>query len=102
MALCPKCKTHTADRSHRNGIMERLLHMVGYSPYRCHSCNLRFQHFRFSAPPEIPASERGTAREIRKTRRELQYARIKQQIYLYTVAGLIFLVFLYFITKERG
>ena len=102
MALCPKCKHNTADRSHRKGVMERLAHLVGYSPYRCHECNLRFLSFRFSAAPEIPASERGTAREIRKTRRELQYARIKQQVYLYTVAGLIFLAFLYFITKERG
>lgn len=102
MALCPKCKTHTAVRSHRIGILDRLTHMAGFSPYRCRECSLRFLHFRFSASPEMPAAERSTVREIRKTRRQLQFASIKQQIYIYTVAGLIFLAFLYFLAKERG
>lgn len=102
MALCPKCKTHSAERSHRKSVLDRLAYMAGFSPYRCLQCRRRFLHFRFSAPPEIPAAERGTAREIRKTRRQLQFARIKQQIYLYAIAGLIFLGFLYFLAKERG
>jgi hypothetical protein len=102
MALCPKCKTESADRSHRRSLFDRLAHAAGFSPYRCKECNLRFLRFRFSPPPEIPAAERGTVREIRSTRRQLQFARIKQQIYLYTLAGLIFLTFLYFIARERG
>jgi len=102
MALCPKCKTETAKRVHREGILDRLAHMAGFSPYQCGECELRFKVFRFSPEPEIPKADRGTAREIKKTRRQLQLARIKQEIYLYTFAGLVFLAFLYFLSKERG
>lgn len=102
MALCPKCKTDSAKRVHREGVLDRLAHLSGFSPYQCGPCNLRFKIFRYSPPPEIPAADRGTAREIKKTRRQLKLARIKQEIYLYSVAGLIFVAFLYFIAKERG
>ena len=86
----------------RQGFLDHLCHMAGFSPYQCNTCQVRFKKLRYSPPTEIPASDRGTAREIKKTRRQLRLARIKQEIYLYTLAGLIFLAFLYFIAKERG
>jgi hypothetical protein len=101
MQLCMKCKAKTAIRVHRNGAFDRIAHFLGFSPYECPDCNRRFRRFRFAPLPPIPLKDRGVAKEIRKTRRQLQFSRLKKEISIYSLAGLVLAMFLYMISKER-
>jgi hypothetical protein len=41
-SFCPRCGTPTVHRSHRKGLTEHLLALVGARVRRCHACNTRF------------------------------------------------------------
>jgi hypothetical protein len=43
-----------------------------------------------------------TVREIRATRNALAWRRKRRELLLYGTGALLYLVFLYFITRERG
>jgi transposase-like protein len=98
--LCPKCKTDHAHRSHRRGLFELLASLIAIYPYKCRDCNFRFRRFRYAAPEKMPHND--TVREIRATRNALAWKRKRREILLYGTGALLFLVFLYFITRERS
>jgi hypothetical protein len=98
--LCPECKTDHAHRSHRAGWREHLAHMVGYRPYRCHQCNHRFLNFRYSLPEPVVAPARGAEKEIAATRTSLRRKRKRLEFFLYGSAMTVFVVILYFLTRE--
>jgi DNA-directed RNA polymerase subunit RPC12/RpoP len=98
--LCPKCKVDHAHRSHRTGLVERLAGLIGYYPYRCRECGHRFLQFRYASPPESPTRRHAEAeREIRAIRVRIRWQRKKRALLLYGFGALIFLGFLYFITR---
>lgn len=99
--VCPKCKKDNAHRSHRKGL-ERLAGLVGYYPYRCRGCGNRFLHFRYAPPAESSGPHSETEREIRATRVRVRWKRKKLTLVLYGISALIFLSFLYFITRPAG
>jgi hypothetical protein len=39
---CRRCGKMNARRSRRRGVRERLLSLVGFYPYRCNGCDLRY------------------------------------------------------------
>jgi rubredoxin len=96
--LCPKCKVDHAHRSHRRG-WERLAALIGYYPYRCRECGYRFLQFRYASPSESPAKHSETEREIKSTRMRIRWQRKKRALLLYGFGALVFLGFLYFITR---
>ncbi len=96
--VCPKCKIDHAHRSHRKGL-EHLAALFGYYPYRCRECGHRFLHFRYAAPFEPPGRRSETEREIRSTRTRIRWQRKKRILMLYGIGALVFLGFLYFITR---
>ena len=69
--LCPKCKTDNAHRSHRTGLREQLKSVIGYYPYRCRDCRLRFLSFRYWLSLPDTAPPRGAEKEIAATRGSL-------------------------------
>ena len=99
--LCPKCKEDRAHRSHRRGVWEYVAALLAYYPYRCHACEKRFLRFKYAKgePGHEPTS---TEREIRSTRRAIKWRRKKQELVLYALGILVFLVFLYLITQPRS
>jgi hypothetical protein len=97
--LCPKCKLDHAHRSHRKGLVERLAGLFGYHPYRCRECGHRFLHFRYASPPESPGRHLEAEREIRSTRLRIRWKRKMRAILLYGLSALVFLAFLYYITR---
>lgn len=42
---CPRCGSARAYLSHRRGLLERLLSLVGLKIRRCHACNVGFTRF---------------------------------------------------------
>lgn len=100
LVLCPKCKTDNAHRSHRRGLLEMIASVVAFYPNRCHRCKYRFLKFRYSSAEPIVDS--ATEREIQATRGAIQWKRKRREFLLYGVACLLFAVFLYVITRERG
>ena len=98
--LCPKCKLDTGRRSHRHGFLEWTASVVAVYPYRCEECKLRFFRYKYSRAGEKAAS--GTEKEIRSTRRSIRWKARKRELLLYTLALIIFIAFLYFITRDRG
>jgi rubredoxin len=96
--VCPKCKVDHAHRSHRKGL-ERLAALIGYYPYRCRECGHRFLHFRYAEPPEASRRHSETEREIRTTRVRIRWQRKKRTLLFYGFGVLIFLAFLYLITR---
>ena len=98
--LCPKCKTDRAHRSHRNGLRERLAGIVGYVPYRCRDCGLRFLNFFYSLPHPVSAPLRGAEKEIAATQRSLRRKHKRRELVLYASALTLFVVVLYFLTRE--
>jgi len=96
--LCPKCKIDHAHRSHRKGL-EHLAGLMGYYPYRCRECGHRFLHFRYADPPEASGRRSEAEREIRSTRGRIRWQRKKRALMLYGFGALVFLGFLYFITR---
>ena len=83
---CPKCKTDHAHRSHRAGLKERLASIVGYVPYRCRECGLRFLSFRYSSPEPVATPAGGAEREIAKTRGSLRWKQKRRELVLYASA----------------
>jgi len=98
--LCPKCKTERAHRSHRKGLKDYVSSFFGYHPYRCHECGNRFlqAHWAESGPPEKPNS---TEKEIRTTRARQAREQKRREFLLYGAGLLVFLIFLYYVTRDR-
>jgi hypothetical protein len=97
---CPKCKTGNAHRSHRAGLKERLTSIVGYVPYRCRECGLRFLSFRYLISDSVATPLSGTEKEIAATRGSLQWKQKRRELVLYASALTLFVVVLYFLTRE--
>ena len=98
--VCPKCKADRAHRSHRRGPWENVVGLFSVHPYRCHGCEHRFLRFRYADGPRSgPAS--GAEREVRATRRSIQWRRKRREILLYGLGFLLFLAFLYYITRPH-
>lgn len=98
--LCPKCKTDHAHRSHRAGLKERLTSIVGYVPYRCRDCGLRFLNFRYWRPDPAATPVAGAEKEVAKTRGSLRRKQKRRELVLYVSALTLFVVVLYFLTRE--
>jgi hypothetical protein len=60
-SICPGCGTPKVHRSHRKGLVERLLAFVGAHVRRCHACNLRFARL-FSSTVYIDDARRALRR----------------------------------------
>ena len=96
--VCPKCKIDHAHRSHRKGL-ERLAGLFGYYPYRCRECGHRFLHLGYALPQELTGKQSETEREIRSMRARIRWRRKRRTLLLYGFGALVFLGFLYFITR---
>jgi len=96
--LCPKCKTDNAHRSRRVSVMERVAHLVGASPYRCHQCSHRFRSFSHWHPGAV-APETRAEKEIATTRSSLRWKQWRLEIWIYGSALIVFVVLLYFLTR---
>jgi hypothetical protein len=99
--ICPKCKTDNAHRSHRRGLLELLASFVAILPYRCRDCSLRFLKFRYAAPGQSE-EEPSPVREILSIRRPTAWRRKRLELFLYGAGMLLFLMFLYYISREHG
>ena len=100
---CPKCKADRAHRSHRKDAREYLASLLAYYPYRCRECKHRFLRSRYAASEApSPKEHRGTEREIQATRRAKDWQRKKRHLTIYGVALLLFLAFLYLVTRYRS
>ena len=97
---CPKCKIDSAHRSHRRGALELVASLIAVFPYRCEECKSRFLRFKYAVAE--PGKLSGTEQEIRNTRRTIRWKRRKRELILYAVGLLLFIAFLYFITRYRG
>jgi hypothetical protein len=97
---CPKCKTDNAHRSHRTGLSEHLTSIVGYIPYRCRDCGFRFLSFCYSRLEPVTAPLQGAEREIAATRSSLRRKQKRCELVLYASALTLFVVVLYFLTRE--
>jgi len=100
--LCPKCKTDRAGRSHRRGLLEYGASVLGYYPYSCRGCHLRFLRFRKAPLEERVVAHPGVEREIKATRDAMKSKRTRRELLLYGAAVVLFLSFLYYITRDRG
>lgn len=98
--LCTKCDTDSAHRAHRVGIKERLSSILGYYPYRCHNCGLRFSAAVNSQPAATSPAMRGVEKEITHTRSALRRKAVRRGIMLYAAALVVFVVILYYLTRE--
>lgn len=65
-------------------------------PYRCRDCGHRFLKFRDNTPDGKPSHE------IRSTRKSLAAKRRWREFLVYASGIVLFVVFLYFITREGG
>lgn len=43
---CPKCGSDEVRRSQMQGLMERVLRLIGFRAYRCERCDDRYYKFR--------------------------------------------------------
>jgi hypothetical protein len=100
--LCPKCKTNHSARSHRRGLIEYGASIVGYYPYCCRDCNLRFLGLRNAPIEDTVTSHPRVEREIKATRDAMKAKRRRQELLLYGAAIILFLTLLYYITRDRG
>jgi len=89
-----------AHRSHRKGLKDRAASLLGKHPYRCHECGYRFLHFDQAAAEEH-GQPTSTEREIRMTRSAARRKQRRRELWLFGVALLLFLAFLYYITRVR-
>jgi hypothetical protein len=97
---CPKCNTDHAHRSHREGWKDYAVSLFQRYPYRCSQCGVRFLQRRRKAPENV-AKPTATETEIRATRAAGERKRRRRDFLLYGSALLCYLVFLYFITRDR-
>ena len=100
--LCPKCKTDRASRSHRRGLIEYAVSVAGYYPYSCRDCHLRFLGLRTAQVADTVAEHPSVEREIKVTRGAMKAKRKRRELLLYGAAIVLFLTFLYYITRDRG
>jgi hypothetical protein len=47
--VCPKCGGTQIGRTHRNGLLERVVSLAYIYPFRCATCQRRFRRFRWGA-----------------------------------------------------
>ena len=97
--VCTECKTDSAHRSHRVGVVEHLASILGYYPYRCRNCGRRVLTNRYAEPGPVPPAVRGVEREITHTRGSLRRRAVRRGILLYGVALLLFGAILYYLTR---
>jgi len=98
---CPNCKTDRAHRTHRRGLKDYAASLFGFYPYRCHDCEHRFFHSYRTA--EEPAREpSSTGKEVRVTRGHRAARQRRRELLLYGLALLVFLAFLYYISRYHG
>ena len=85
---CPSCGALSVHRSHRKGITERLLALVGAKIRRCHACNARFARL-FNSAVYIDDARR---------------ALVRAAILLLMLAGttVVVLVMLWFMRKQAA
>jgi len=75
--------------------------LFGFYPYRCHDCEHRFFHSYRTA--EEPAREpSSTGKEVRVTRGHRAARQRRRELLLYGLALLVFLAFLYYISRYHG
>jgi hypothetical protein len=80
---CPKCKSSEVYRSHRRGVVEKVvLRVMSKAPYQCKSCKHRF------------------VREVQKHHHAADRARRKNRMVF--VAGLIIALFAAMLVVEWG
>ena len=94
--ICPNCKTDHAHRSHRRGVKEYVTSLFRHYPYRCNECGHRFLRGKTAGTPTA------TEREIRATRNSYQWKHHRRDFLLYSSALLVFVGFLYYLTRDRG
>jgi hypothetical protein len=80
--------------------MEHIAVLFNRFPYRCHECDYRFLVYRYSEPDESKPLT-ATERDIRTTRLAIRRRRARREFLLYGSALVLFLAFLYYITRER-
>src|ERR1041385_6975941 len=105
MLVCPHCKTDQIHRSRRRGLIERCAARAGYYPHRCRTCDARFFGRRHSPPadsvqPKMAAGRGSVEREIRATRGALKANRRRRELFVYGVALVLFLMFLYYVSHD--
>jgi hypothetical protein len=100
--ICSNCKADQAHRAHRRGLIERVLSVVGYYPFCCQKCHLRFLSLHYTPVEETVAGRSNVEREIKATRGAMRAKRKRREVVLYSAAILLFLAFLYYITVDRG
>jgi hypothetical protein len=88
-------------RSHRRGLWEHLASLGGKYPYRCRECGYRGLLSENAAQKEID-SQIPKDREITATRGAVEWKRRRREILIYAGGFLLFMIFLYFITREHG
>ena len=96
---CPKCKLDRAHRSHRKGVWERIVSLIGYYPFRCRQCEHRFLQYRYLMPKAERGEPSSAEREIRSTRMKLKRKHKMREFMLYALGMLLFCCFLYYITR---
>jgi len=97
--VCPKCQADRAHRSHHRGFIEHVVRLFAVYAYRCHACEHRFLRFRYS-DGSLP-SPNSAEREVRATRNSIKWKRKRREFLLYGTCFLLFLAFLYYITRQR-
>jgi hypothetical protein len=95
--VCPACKPGGLRRSHRRGPIERALGLFRLYPYRCDQCGDRFWHS--GGPPETP--DLSLKLRLDTTAIAWAWRRRRGELWLYSLGLCAFVVFLYFITRDR-
>lgn len=87
-SACPSCGALSVHRSHRKGITEHLLAVIGAKIRRCHACNARFARL-FSSAVYID---------------DARHALVRAAILLLMLAGatVVVLVMLWFMRKQAA
>jgi hypothetical protein len=98
--LCPQCKTDNAHRSHRRGLLELLASLVAIYPYRCRDCGIRFLKLRYAASGQ--SEDPSAVRRVLSVRKSKVWKRKRLELFLYGAGMLLFLMFLYYISREHG
>jgi type II secretory ATPase GspE/PulE/Tfp pilus assembly ATPase PilB-like protein len=99
---CPKCKADHAHRSHRKDLRERLASLLAFYPYRCDACHHRFLRFRYELPEVVATDETSAVRMLKAARASKQLKRKRREFLLFGGALLLFILFLYYMTRERA
>lgn len=100
--LCPRCKIGSAHRSHRQGLKEHALSLLGWYPYRC-KCGARFSR-QSEEPPAVETTDRAKAvgAEIRATRAAARRKVKRREFVFWLGAGGLFFAYLFYITHDRA